>query len=275
MKIKQDKKFLNVTIFDESDLFYYFQSLIDKNFKNKLGKKDKIVIFNDKSEWVQKRYFLKLLSRIYAKKTGKKRKKIWQIEKAIDKAIKIRLIKEKQLQKIVHIDIDFDTDKGLVILKMDSKNRVVVRGVKNLFKNYQVFYNPSIESITIGDLDKEFLPIFEDFISIGEIFDNFLRYDYKIGIFFDIDEYIKSKKSKKRKGLEMIMGEFYQLLECDFNDPYEKIRKSYLNLAKKYHPDNVDSDNNIILKVYGKKFQKIQKAYETIKEYHKYSHKVA
>ena len=275
MKIKQDKKSLNVTISNDSQIFYYFQALVDKNFKNKLGKKDKIVIFNDKSEWVQKRYFLKLLSRIYAKKTGKKRKKIWQIERAIDKTIKIRLIKEKQLQKIVHIDIDFDEKKGLVILKMDSKNRVVVRGVKNLFKNYQVFYNPSMESITIGDLDKEFLSIFEDFISIGEIFDNFLRYDYKIGIFFDIDEHIKSKKTKKRKGLEIIMDEFYKLLNCDLNDPYEKIRKSYLSLAKKYHPDNIDSDNNIILKVYGKKFQKIQKAYETIKEYHKYSHKVA
>ncbi len=138
MKIKQNDKTININIKDDAQTFYYLKSLIDKNFKNKIGNKNKIIVFNDIDEEIGRKYFLKILSRIYARKTGKKLKKIWQIEKAYNKTIKITLLKQNQIQNIVNFKLNFYKKTGTVELKMDMKNRLILRGLQNIFDRYRV-----------------------------------------------------------------------------------------------------------------------------------------
>ena len=276
MKIKQNEKILNVKIMEDAQTFYFLKSLIDKNFSNKIGNKNKIIIFNDSSEEIARKYFLKLLSRIYARKTGKKLKKIWQIEKAVDKTIKITLVKKNQLQNIINMELNFCRTNEAIEIKMDTKNRLVLRGLQNIFNHYKLIFQPSTNKVFIYNFDKTIISILHEIIHTKEILGNFIKFSCKNNFFDEIDQFLnKCNYKKRRKSVNLLLKDFYKLLQCSQDDSYEKIRANYLKLVKKYHPDNVISDNTLILKVYSKKFQKIQHAYQTLKEYHKFAGNVA
>ena len=57
----------------------------------------------------------------------------------------------------------------------------------------------------------------------------------------------------------LVSGNYYQLLELDNSASAEEIRKAYLKLAKKYHPD-LHRQN----KVFEEKFKEIQQAYQVL-----------
>lgn len=276
MKIKQNDKTLNVVIKEDAQTFYFLKSLIDKNFSNKIGNKNKIIIFNDSSEEVARKYFLKLLSRIYARKTDKKLKKIWQIEKAVHKTIKITLVRKNQLQNIINLNLNLCRKKEAVEISMDAKNRLILRGMQNIFGKYKLIYQPSANKVLIYNFDKEIVNVLKEFIHTKEILGNFINFSFKEDFFEDLSGFLECYTPKKiRKSVSLLLKDFYKLLHCSQDDSYEKVRANYLLLVKKYHPDNIISDNTLILKVYSKKFQKIQQAYKTIKEYHKHMGNVA
>jgi DnaJ like chaperone protein len=56
----------------------------------------------------------------------------------------------------------------------------------------------------------------------------------------------------------------YKILEIDKNATDEEVKKAYRNMAKKYHPDRVVTENEAIKKGAEEKFKEVQKAYETI-----------
>ena len=275
MKIKQTKDTLRVTIKEDMQTFYYLKSLIDKNFSSKIGKKNKIILFNDPEEQVGRKYFLKVLSRIYARKAKKKLKKIWQVEKAVDKTIKITLQKSNQIQQLIKISVKYHKHSNSVEITTDKKSRLITRGIKNIFRDYKVEYYPSIDKTYIKDIDKEFPKKLQHFLSTKELPGTFLDIKYDENIFDDINEHEIKKNNKNLKRVNILLEDYYKKLHCNCEDPYEKVRQSYLSLVKKYHPDNLTYDNEIILKVYRKKFQEIQQAYKTIKEYHKHIGNVA
>ena len=58
----------------------------------------------------------------------------------------------------------------------------------------------------------------------------------------------------------------YRILELDKNATIDQIKKSYRDLAKKHHPDKVQHLGEAYVKAAQNKFQKIQKAYQNIKD---------
>lgn len=54
------------------------------------------------------------------------------------------------------------------------------------------------------------------------------------------------------------------ILNAEVGDNLLEIRKKYLRLAKKYHPDNVFGADQEVLQNYKQKFERIQNAFETI-----------
>ncbi len=275
MKIKQNREFINVFIKDDCKTFYYLKDLTDRNFKNKISNKNKIIVFNNPEEKTLRKYFLKILSKIYIKKTDKNPKSFLQMEKTANKTIKIVLLQTNQIQEIININIEYDKIENSIKITMDKKNRFILRAVKNIFKNYKVLYYPSLDKTYIHNIDKNIGIVLQHFIATQEIMGMFLNIQYKVTIFDDINDGCIKKMYKKDKIANILLDDFYKKLHCDSSDPYEKIRKSYLFLVKKYHPDSLCNDNEIILRVYRKKFQEIQQAYKTIKEYHRYMGNVA
>lgn len=58
----------------------------------------------------------------------------------------------------------------------------------------------------------------------------------------------------------------YTILEIEKSATDDQVKKAYRNMAKKYHPDRVNTENEAIKKGAEEKFKKVQIAYETIQK---------
>ena len=74
-----------------------------------------------------------------------------------------------------------------------------------------------------------------------------------------------------RNDFESIMAMFvksvdnsYKILEIEKTATDEEVKKAYRTMAKKYHPDRVNTENEAIKKGAEEKFKQVQKAYEAI-----------
>ena len=56
----------------------------------------------------------------------------------------------------------------------------------------------------------------------------------------------------------------YKILEIDKTATIDEIKKAYRTMAKKYHPDRVNTENEAIKKGAEEKYKEVQKAYEHI-----------
>ncbi|MFK5973066.1 MAG: TerB family tellurite resistance protein [Flavobacteriaceae bacterium] len=58
----------------------------------------------------------------------------------------------------------------------------------------------------------------------------------------------------------------YKILEIDKTATDSELKKAYRTMAKKYHPDRVNTENEAIKKGAEEKFKEVQKAYEQIQD---------
>ena len=58
----------------------------------------------------------------------------------------------------------------------------------------------------------------------------------------------------------------YTILEIERSASDEEVKKAYRNMAKKYHPDRVNTEDEAIRKGAEEKFKEVQKAYEQIQQ---------
>lgn len=58
----------------------------------------------------------------------------------------------------------------------------------------------------------------------------------------------------------------YKILEIEKTATDDQVKKAYRTMAKKYHPDRVNTENEAIKKGAEEKFKRVQKAYETIQK---------
>ncbi len=74
-----------------------------------------------------------------------------------------------------------------------------------------------------------------------------------------------SYASSKRSGMHLT--EAYSILEIQSNVSDDEVKKAYRKMAKKFHPDRVASLGAEFQKAAKEKFQKVQAAYELIKDH--------
>ncbi len=58
----------------------------------------------------------------------------------------------------------------------------------------------------------------------------------------------------------------YKILEIEKTATDDQLKKAYRTMAKRYHPDRVNTENEAIKKGAEEKFKEVQKAYETIQK---------
>lgn len=58
----------------------------------------------------------------------------------------------------------------------------------------------------------------------------------------------------------------YKILEIEKTATEDQVKKAYRTMAKKYHPDRVNTENEAIKRGAEEKFKEVQKAYETIQK---------
>jgi molecular chaperone DnaJ len=77
---------------------------------------------------------------------------------------------------------------------------------------------------------------------------------------FSIEGSVKDYLTKIKNALELFgVNNIYE---------WEKIKKEYRRLAKKYHPDLHRTKPELIRKIYDKKFRRVKESYELLEEYY-------
>jgi molecular chaperone DnaJ len=258
-------------IYEDENTFYYLQNLSEKNFSKKIGQKNKIIIFKSDNEETQRRYFLKLVTKIFKRKNKNSDEELLKkILNSYDKSIKLNLIKPNQLQKQITFEI-FTNKDNILIFKSDTKCRLLMTYIKNSFKDHLVRYRLKNETLTIFPNSLETLSLLDELIEKKEILGWYVKFKINKDEISKLREYYKKKEARKRS-YRLVYGflrEYYALLECKEHDPFEKVRQNYLQLVKKYHPDRVCGQSSIVVSAYTEKFQQIQNAYKTIKDFYK------
>jgi molecular chaperone DnaJ len=267
MQISFSSEILAITIEDDSSTFYHLQNTIEKNFSKRIGRKDKTIVFKQDNESVQRRYFLKLIDKIYRRKNEFYDKKTSEnIKNSLDKTIKITHLKSNQLQQQLKIDIKIE-DNYAVVFNLGSKNSILVSYLRNYFKNHLVKYRLRNNTITLYPQSEKTATLLDKLLNQKEIIGCYVDFKYNINEFLLYKSTLMKKMERKRKfnALYSLLEEFYEVLECKAEDSFETIRKNYLKLVKQYHPDAVLHKNPSLASHYSNKFQDIQHAYEMIK----------
>lgn len=277
MQISFSHDMLAVTIEDDAKTFYHLQNIIDKNFSKWIGRKNKTIIFKQDNEDVQRRYFLKLISKIYLRLNSNPNEKIaQQINDSIDKSIKVVHLKSNQLQQQLKIDMKIK-DNYAVLFLLSGTNSILVSYLKNYFKEHLVQYRLKNNTITIYPKSEITATLLEKLLNKKEIIGCYVDFKYDIDEFLSYKDTLNTRANRKKKynALFSLLEEYYKVLECKAEDSFESIRKNYLKLVKKYHPDTISHTNPSLVSHYAKKFQDIQQAYEMIKIHFEHEKKTA
>lgn len=269
MNISLSQDMLALCIEEDAKTFYYLQNLADKHFQKKIGRKNKVIIFKDDQELTQRRYFLKLLSKIYLRKTGDLDKST-VIENAIDKSIKLSLLKQNQVLQKMNIDICIE-DNYAVVFHFQTHQPLFSNYLKTYFKDHLVRIRPKMATLTLYPNGAITAQLLHKLLLQKELFGCFVSFTYDESI---LKLYTKSLVSRKirrshHNALFSLLEEYFGVLGCHMEDSFEVIRKNYLRLVKQYHPDSSCMQHADLHVTYTTKFQEIQNAYEMLKTHFK------
>ncbi|MFK5881881.1 MAG: DnaJ domain-containing protein [Sulfurospirillum sp.] len=276
MQISYSRDMIAVTIQEDSKTFYFLQNLIEKHFRKKIGKKEKIIVFKESDEKVQRRYFLKLISKIYKRKnTNTNKKELEKIKNSYNKNIKLSLLKANQITQHVNIKIKIE-DNYVILLHFETNFSILVTYLKNYFKNHLISYRSKTRIMTIYPNSNKTVELLENLLVQRELLGSFVNFNFNPD---EIETYklvLNEKKSRKNRyfALFNLLEDYYNVLGCKKVDSFGVIRERYLKLVKQYHPDRLGISNLSLKSYYNKKFQEIQYAYEMLKIHHTYEKKI-
>jgi len=277
MQISYSHEMIAITVQEDAKTFYFLQNLTEKNFTKKIGKKDKIIIFKQSDESVQRRYFLKLVSKIYKRKNkNSKKEELEKIKNSTNKSIKLTLLKSNQILQNIDINMRIE-DNYVAVFKFAINYSILVTYIKIYFKDHLVSYRTKTKTMTIYPNGEKTIFLLDQLLKKKELLGNYITFNYDLGEYSRYKKTLEKKKNIKRRlyALFSLLEEYYSVLGCSANDSFEEVRQKYLKLVKQYHPDRLDLENSSLVAQYTKKFHDIQYAYNIIKSHYSYEKKSA
>jgi len=267
MQISYSREMIAVTVQEDSKTFYFLQNLIEKHFTKKIGRKDKIIVFAKNDEKVQRRYFLKLISKIYRKKNkNSKKEELEKIKNSYNKNIKLTLLKANQITQHINITVNIE-DNYVILLHFETNFSILVSYLKNYFKDHLISYRSKTKIMTIYPNSNRTVELLENLLAQEELLGSFVNFNYKQIEVENYKKVLNEKKVRKNRyfAIFSLLEDYYNILGCQRKDPFSTIRERYLTLVKRYHPDRLNISNITLNSYYTKRFQEIQYAYEMLK----------
>lgn len=162
-------------------------------------------------------------------------------------------------------------NKSLYI-KLNENEKFMFWYFVNQFKNYNLKYNFQKKELLIQTINTTLKEEIFALLSKKNILGNQMQYTYNKSEFAFLFHQYNHKHTNnvfKTPSLEY----YYRVLNSEQSDSLDAIRKQYLRLAKRFHPDLQTHLPKDIAQLNTQRFYKIQEAYETIK--HSKSKKIA
>ena len=233
-----------------------------ENFTNSIGSRSKVISFYDESEFVARKYFLKLLGMIYAEKTGS------EIAFLPNRSKSIKLVYQKPNSLQIQLNIGVKFERGNVIFDVKNSeelfNRYLVKSLSGV--RYEYFERSALLSFAFERADQ--IELLENILNFRD------HLTYSVNFTFNAEDFAAFRRRLEIVGspsyhrrfsmLASLLEEHFETLGCSSEDDFETVRSSYLQLTKMYHPDLHGEKQG-----YTDKFQKISVAYEALKPFFK------
>jgi len=165
-------------------------------------------------------------------------------------------------EKAIYISIRKISSKEFEILFANPK-KSVFNYIKGLFLFNLLDFN---DEKLIINFNEETKSIVNNLISKQNIM------GYKVFFRFNEEEFEYKKKFSVEGSIKEYLAKIRNALELfgvsDISE-FDRIKKEYRRLAKKYHPDLHRDKPELIQKIYQKKFLRVKESFELLEEYYK------
>jgi len=233
----------------------YIQHFIHEHFTN--------VIITNKSLYIptsrkNNHYRIFLLKWLYALYIKKKKNNVSQFKEILlkreYKAIKIILS-----QEITHKIIWNILDEKNIALSIEPYNEKIIVMLKTYFTT-SLHVNNTYISLHVNTVEEK--------ERLKKLLANLHFFRIKVTHIFNKQEmasFVKTPDTKEKR-LQNPLQKAHTILGSFPEDDASMLKKRYKKLAKKYHPDKVDIQDNKNVVLYTQKFQNILQAYEILLE---------
>ena len=252
----------------ESMNYKIIMQYVEKNFSNTLKFTSAIIIFNNEKEKYKKQFFLQWLYASYKKVNPDLMPSFKSnLLKRINHPIKIRITNKKEMLNNFNITIKPIRERQ-VALRVDVKNYLMINYLKLTFRKELLKKSKDGLAISIdisSDSTKEKL---KKLLTRKKIL------SYPTAFIYDevwLNGLLYPKASDSaRFQVQVYRDDFvassYELLKSSPMDTLDVIKKRYITLVKKFHPDRIYSVDNTKVAEFTEKFQMVQRAYEAVKK---------
>ncbi len=220
-------------------------------------------IYYDKKNVRKHKLLLQAIANMYKKQKGDNenllKKLLLNYKK--DLIIKIKKYSVTFDEKAIYITIRKLSSKEFEILFANPK-KPVYNYIKGLFlfdlidmnsERLVVTFNEESQRIVSALASKHSIMGYKTVFNVNEE-------DFSYTKSFTVEGSLKEYLNKIRNALELFgVSTIYE---------FDKIKKEYRRLAKKYHPDLHRQKPELIQKIYAKKFTRVKESYELLEEYY-------
>ncbi|MFA6137172.1 MAG: J domain-containing protein [Sulfurimonas sp.] len=242
-------------------LLYY----IDNSFKRVKHFSSSVVILNESSEEIKKKYLLKWVYKIYEKNLPCPDSMFFQrLITSYMLPIQVITSNNNSVSQMATITIDQISTYEISVTCNQHQERLT-QYFRLIFKDSMtVGSQKSTFRITIAT--KAHLSLLKSILSRKEILNipiTFKAHGLNFKRMHPEDTYTAEYLYKEK------LQKSYTILSISDESTAMEMKKNYRDMLKKYHPDIVYNQNDDLVKLYTRRFQVIQNAYEFVKEHRK------
>ena len=252
----------------ESMNYKIIMQYVEKNFSNTLKFTSAIIIFNNEKEKYKKQFFLQWLYASYKKVNPDLMPSFkTNLLKRINHPIKIRITNKKEMLNNFNITIK-PIRENQIALRIDVKNYLMINYLKLAFRKELLKKSKDGMAISIdigSDGAKE---------KLKKLLGRRKILNYPTAFIYDevwLNGLLYPNASESaRFQVQVYRDDFvtssYELLKSSPMDTLDVIKKRYITLVKKFHPDRIYALDHTKVAEFTEKFQLVQRAYEAVKK---------
>ena len=252
----------------ESLNYKIIMQYVEKNFSNTLKFTSAVIIFNNEKEKYKKQFFLQWLYASYKKVNPDLMPSFkTNLLKRINHPIKIRITNKKEMLGSFNITVK-PVRENQIALRIDVKNYLMINYLKLTFRKELLKKSKDGLAISIDIRNKSAKEKIKKLVNRKKILSYPTAFIYD-ELWLNALLYPKASESARYQ-VQVYRDDFvassYELLKSSPLDTLDVIKKRYISLVKKFHPDRIYSLDHSKVAEFTEKFQMVQRAYEAVKK---------
>ncbi len=268
MRIALGLKEVLVHVEHDSMNYKIIKQYVEKNFTNTLTFSSTILIFNNEAEKYKRQFFLQWLYASYKKVNPDLMPSFKaNLLKRIQQPIKIRVTDKKEMMNKYVLSIQV-LDERIMTLRLEVKNYLLLNYLKLTFRKETIKRSDDGQTLYLRLDTPELRRKIAEFIGRRKLLNYATAFEYDE---IAMNAFLHPKEQERsRYQVQVYKDSFvrssYALLDSSPEDPIEEIKRRYIRLVKKFHPDRFFHESSAKVAEYTEKFQKVQRAYEAVKK---------